>query len=138
MKSSDRIFVYIGIGIAVVITLCCLAVGIYKTAEWSEAEKCYAALAEEYNTEPDYVSIGNAILAQAQPELSLGISQSETHSILSKIAPIRVDSWGYTNDNELKEIIYLKICKFPENSLVYLTRYSKDDQLTVIRIYVID
>jgi len=138
MKSSDNIFRYIAIGIAIAITICCLAVGIYKNAEWNEAKKCYAALAEEYNTEPDYVSVGNAILVYLQPELSLGISQSETHSILSKIAPISVVSWGYPNGNELIELIYLKTCEFSENSLVYLTTYSKEDQLIDIRIYVND
>ncbi|MCC6146910.1 MAG: hypothetical protein IT308_05020 [Anaerolineaceae bacterium] len=138
MESSTPIFRYIAIGIAMVIIICCLAVGIYKNAEWNEAKKCYAALAEEYHAEPDYVSIGNAILVHLQPELSLGISQSETHSLLSKIAPISIESWGYVDDNALKEFIYLKTCKFSENSLVYLTKYSNDGRLITIRIYVND
>jgi hypothetical protein len=126
MKFLTRRWKWIGIGIIIILTSCCLAFSAYKVIVWQERDDCFAHLANEWNVDPTFHSIGNAVLAQLQPELNFSMGQSETHTVLSRIAPILTKIEGPTLDGGIDELVFIQICKYPENSLTYLVTYTKE------------
>lgn len=135
MKFLIRRWKCIGISGMILLTLCCLAFSTYKYIVWNERDECFARLAKEYNVDPTFISIGRAVQEQLQPELKYGMGQSETHSVLSRIAPIQTSSLGRSIDGGLVELIYIKVCRYPENNLTYMITYSNEGTFQEIRLY---
>ena len=134
MKFLIRRWKCIGISGMILLTLCCLAFSTYKYIVWNERDECFARLAKEYNVDPTFISIGNAVQEQLQPELKYGMGQSETHSVLSRIAPIQTKIEGTTIDGGIDELVFIQICKYPENSLTYLVTYTKEGNFQDIKL----
>lgn len=136
-NSNSRVVrIAIVIGLILLLLLCITPVA-YRVGLDYDQQVCFNRLAKEFNVDPKYIEIQNAILEQLKAKINVGIDQKDAINWLKNNYSVVVEPFPGSEPNQL-DYIRIRKCWLPQNDFTFLFFYSGSGNLKKIEAFIWD